>query len=242
MSLETYTGNISDLVATNPTGTDPRSQGDDHLRGIKYTLKQSFPLATGPVRVSGDKLFAGDSADNTKNFVIDASADDGTMKLARESGQDIMTVDAAGKVEFPQNKAPCFSARVVGGQTFTSGTASKWNCTQENFDTDSAYDAANSRFQPTVAGYYQFNVTVSISGTTVTSLGAYVRKNGVTPAEIQGYIAGLGSTTSAVSASGILYMNGTTDYAEPFAIVAGTGGLIAQPLPQGFSASLVRPE
>jgi hypothetical protein len=34
------------------------------------------------------------------NFVLDASADNGTMKLARESGQDIMTVDAAGKVAF----------------------------------------------------------------------------------------------------------------------------------------------
>lgn len=39
------------------------------------------------------------------NFVLDASADNGTMKLARESGQDIMTVDAAGKVAFPQNLA-----------------------------------------------------------------------------------------------------------------------------------------
>lgn len=37
------------------------------------------------------------------NFTFDASADNGTMKLARESGQDIMTVDAAGKVVFPQN-------------------------------------------------------------------------------------------------------------------------------------------
>lgn len=36
------------------------------------------------------------------NFTLDASADNGTMKLARNSGQDIMTVDAAGKVAFPQ--------------------------------------------------------------------------------------------------------------------------------------------
>lgn len=43
------------------------------------------------------------SATPANNFVLDASADNGTMKLARESGQDIMTVDAAGKVAFPQN-------------------------------------------------------------------------------------------------------------------------------------------
>ena len=38
MSLENYTGVISDLVVTNPIGTDPKSQGDEHLRGVKLTM------------------------------------------------------------------------------------------------------------------------------------------------------------------------------------------------------------
>ncbi|WP_299084463.1 hypothetical protein [uncultured Paraglaciecola sp.] len=42
MSLETYTGYIKDLVVTNPSSTDPKSQGDDHLRGIKDTLSTQF--------------------------------------------------------------------------------------------------------------------------------------------------------------------------------------------------------
>ena len=42
MSLETYTGYIKDIVTTNPTSTDPKSQGDDHLRGIKNTLATQF--------------------------------------------------------------------------------------------------------------------------------------------------------------------------------------------------------
>lgn len=41
MSLETG-GYIKDLVASNPPGTDPKSQGDDHLRLIKLALKQQF--------------------------------------------------------------------------------------------------------------------------------------------------------------------------------------------------------
>ena len=45
MSLEVFTGNIADLVPTNPAGTDPKSQGDDHIRGIKFTLLETF----GPV-------------------------------------------------------------------------------------------------------------------------------------------------------------------------------------------------
>jgi len=51
------------------------------------------------------KARLGLSVTPANNFVLDASADNGTMKLARESGQDIMTVDAAGKVAFPQGLA-----------------------------------------------------------------------------------------------------------------------------------------
>jgi len=40
MGLEVFTGKIADLVPTWPTGTDPKSQGDDHLRGIKLTIQQ----------------------------------------------------------------------------------------------------------------------------------------------------------------------------------------------------------
>ncbi len=34
---------ISDLNPLNPTGSDPKSEGDDHLRGIKETLRGQFP-------------------------------------------------------------------------------------------------------------------------------------------------------------------------------------------------------
>jgi len=47
MGLETGTY-VSDLIATNPPGTDPKSQGDDHLRLIKGVLLNTFPLADGP--------------------------------------------------------------------------------------------------------------------------------------------------------------------------------------------------
>lgn len=47
MGLETGTY-INDLVVTNPVGaTDPKSQGDDHLRLIKTVLKSTFPGLVG---------------------------------------------------------------------------------------------------------------------------------------------------------------------------------------------------
>lgn len=48
MGLETGTY-ISDLVATNPLGSDQKSTADDHLRLIKSTIKASFPNVNGAV-------------------------------------------------------------------------------------------------------------------------------------------------------------------------------------------------
>src|SRR5688572_4111627 len=52
MGLES--GNyIASLVATNPTGTDAKSQGDDHLRLIKNALLNCFAGFTGSIFVTG---------------------------------------------------------------------------------------------------------------------------------------------------------------------------------------------
>lgn len=42
MGLEVATY-VADLVATNPTASDPLAQGDDHIRLLKAILKASFP-------------------------------------------------------------------------------------------------------------------------------------------------------------------------------------------------------
>jgi hypothetical protein len=48
MGLETGT-HISDLVATNPLGSDQKTTADDHIRLLKFTLKSSFPNVNGAV-------------------------------------------------------------------------------------------------------------------------------------------------------------------------------------------------
>jgi hypothetical protein len=39
---------IWELVASNPPGTDPLSEGDNHIRSVKLSLLQSFPNMTAP--------------------------------------------------------------------------------------------------------------------------------------------------------------------------------------------------
>lgn len=55
MGLETGTF-ISDLVSTNPTSGDAKSQGDDHLRLIKATLLATFPNVNGAVSATDEEL------------------------------------------------------------------------------------------------------------------------------------------------------------------------------------------
>lgn len=52
MALETGTY-VGDLVAANPTLSDPKSQGDDHLRLIKTALRNCFAGFTGAVIATG---------------------------------------------------------------------------------------------------------------------------------------------------------------------------------------------
>lgn len=44
---------INDLVATNPTQTDKKSEGDNHLRLIKQTLQNTFSGFTGAALIAG---------------------------------------------------------------------------------------------------------------------------------------------------------------------------------------------
>lgn len=65
MALENLVGPdiyIDNLVRTNPAIDDPVSQGDDHLRGIKNSLLNSFPNITGPVTATQDQINAAASA------------------------------------------------------------------------------------------------------------------------------------------------------------------------------------
>jgi hypothetical protein len=57
MPLETMEY-IEDFVLTNPVGaTDPKSEGDDHIRGVKTALQNQFPnLGREPMTVPASQL------------------------------------------------------------------------------------------------------------------------------------------------------------------------------------------
>lgn len=64
MAIETA-NYVGGLVATNPTATDPKSQGDDHLRLLKAVLLNTFAGFTGMVVVTGTEAQGATASDYT---------------------------------------------------------------------------------------------------------------------------------------------------------------------------------
>lgn len=107
-------------------------------------------------------------------------------------------------------------------QTITSGSQQKALFQVEDYDTNNNF--ANSRFTPTVAGYYQLNSTVRFDGSTGTGeCMIVIRKNG------SEYKRGWNSSGTnfandfwSMSVSALAYANGAGDYFEVF-VQQGSG-------------------
>lgn len=109
-----------------------------------------------------------------------------------------------------QSAVPAFGAYQSTLQSLVAATYTKLQFQTEEFDTNNCFDnATNYRFTPTVAGYYQFNASMALSGA---SSEAYIQllKNGTN------FKSGndVGGTAYAVTVSSIIYLNGTSDYVE----------------------------
>lgn len=120
MSLETYTGFTNALVPTNPAGTDPKSQGDDHLRGIKKTIVDTLGSLDGPFSEKGTAAFAisgpSGSAFGFRNKIINGGCQV-AQRAAANLANDTHVYGAADRF------TGFASATTVTGGTMVRGTA-----------------------------------------------------------------------------------------------------------------------
>lgn len=93
MSLESATY-INGLVTTNPTSTDPKSEGDDHLRLIKSTIKNTFPNVTAAVNSTQVTLNNLDAQFGTRKLLFGNIFDSGGIQYS--SGGFTVTKGATG--------------------------------------------------------------------------------------------------------------------------------------------------
>lgn len=105
MGLESVT-TIGGLVTANPVGgTDPKSQGDDHIRLIKNVLKTTFPNLNGVTTVTPAQLNQLDTANLaitlpgggvTKMIFAQAAAPTGWTKIVTTDNAALRLVSGTG--------------------------------------------------------------------------------------------------------------------------------------------------
>ena len=132
---------------------------------------------------------------------------------------------------------PAFSAYQSSAQTISSATFTKILFQTEEFDTNNNF--ASSRFTPTVAGYYQVsggftNISITPNEEVIVALA----KNGAVIKYLQDTVQG--SVSRSAYGSGLIFLNGSTDYVELFAFIGFGGTLVAISINTWFTGCLVR--
>jgi len=132
---------------------------------------------------------------------------------------------------------PAFGAYQSTLQSLAAATYTKISFQTEEFDTDNCFDSTtNYRFTPTVAGYYQLNATMSLSGASSEGY-ILIRKNG------SNIKAGndIGGTAYGVTVSSIVSLNGSTDYVEIWGYSGTALNTSASQVGTYFNGCLLRP-
>jgi hypothetical protein len=118
---------------------------------------------------------------------------------------------------------PAFSAYASAATSVPNGGFTKILFDTEEFDTNNNF--SSSRFQPTIAGYYQIESGV-VWESAVTGVGLInINKNGTQfkRGTTLTFFAGINSSSNVVA---LVYMNGSTDYVEIYGF-QNTGNTIS---------------
>ena len=157
------------------------------------------------------------------------------------TGNTALTISESG---VPLLNVPAFEVYPTDDQTLTNNTDTVAVLDAVEYDTNSWFNTGTYRYTPQIAGYYFFRafIVLSLSGS-VTTQQCKIAKNGtIIHRTIDRFTL---ASSYYQECTGVLYLNGTTDYAEMR--VQGTGtttcSLLAGATSQtrsSFSGFLVR--
>ena len=178
---------------------------------------------------------------------IDAPAVAGSNTLVLPGGNgsagQVLTTNGSGVLSWT-GMGPAFRALNTTNQSISSGVFTKIIFQSETFDTANCFDnSTNYRFTPNVAGYYL--VTARYNNT----LGSYsnafanclIYKNG--SAFYSSASQPVNGNYCAISVTTLVYMNGSSDYLEGYALANHSRPVIfgAPASAASFEACLIRP-
>jgi hypothetical protein len=160
-----------------------------------------------------------------------------TLSAPAVAGTNTATLPAATGTVMVTGNMPTFSAYSSSATTVPDNVFTKVLYATENWDTNNNF--ANSRFTPTVAGYYQINANTRYGSITSSNNAFRIFKNG--SAYVQGATCGLVNGYIYMMVTALVYMNGTTDYVEIYAYqTSGVSQNTDIDVQEQFSGCLVR--
>ena len=143
-----------------------------------------------------------------------------TVSVPAVAGTNTVTIPATTGTVMVSSNMPAFSVYNSALQTVATSGAVKLTFDTKSYDTASCWNTSTNRFTPTVAGYYQFTGSVAFAAGVIGSEAfILIRKNG---ADTNYGFDGSG-TIYVQQVTGLVYLNGSTDYVELFA-AQYTGG------------------
>jgi hypothetical protein len=172
-----------------------------------------------------------------------------TTLNATTSNGLVVTPDNSGNVLLQYNGqgAPAFSVYSSTSPTVSNNTATKIPFNTKVFDTNTNFDTTNNRFTPTVAGYYQINLSYLVTGTSGRNyeiIGS-IYKNGSVYLNTYISVTITNGTSMSRNISAVVYLNGSTDYVEGYTqhydyTATSTMTLYSGSDKNNFSGSLLR--
>ncbi|MBK4720144.1 hypothetical protein JJL56_14815 [Azospirillum sp. YIM DDC1] len=107
----------------------------------------------------------------------------------------------------------------LGGTDQTGIAANSWtkvNLSTIDFNVGNGFDVANKWFKPSISGYYRIRAQTNVAITSGHNYGVMIYKNGVGGA-YWGASASM-QTGHTAAVEDVLYLNGSTDYVEMYAV------------------------
>ena len=154
----------------------------------------------------------------TTGDIYYASSANTPARLGIGSAGNVLTV-ASGIPSWTAPATPAGMPAVYAYQQYVQNpapaTATKINYEQELFDTNNNF--ANSRFTPTVSGYYLAYAKMPFDCSPTSNTATYytLYKNGSGYATLWSFYPE-NTNSKTVQGSALVYMNGTTDYLEVY--------------------------
>lgn len=212
------------LSLTSVAGTANAITATAAVSMSAYATGQRFAFPVGTTNTAAATININSIGAKTikKNSVQDLGAGD----LLANTVADIWYDGTSFRLVSKAYGAPAFAVYRSTNQSVSNATNTQVFLQTEEFDTDACYDnVTNYRFQPAAPGYYWIDgqITGYASGGSLTNVTATIRK-GATPIRSTPINVNFNATSSAATVSGLVALNGTTDYVTLWGQVTGASG------------------